>query len=271
MSHVWNLLQTPQYAHLNSVFQILPISTGQYINNVALPVSNQDLQTDLDFIDNFIHNGGVILGWQNQYSTAQKPYAIGGGVFVGVTPANQKTQVQNHLMQLKLQYPAPAALPAQRPAPAPRAAQRPQPAQNNLFNQTPTVATPAIIQASNTLVQNMKAADTQSFLPNTNFIVRKGNINNTFKVAFRTPAEANRFYQRIKNGLGFRDTTYFGNGEKYPMDANGNVDNNGQYRYIVRFEMTQNQDALDYLRRMNVADCENLYQAIMGTAPNLRP
>ena len=59
--------------------------------------------------------------------------------------------------------------------------------------------------------------------------VGKGQMNGTFKIAFDNPQEAQAFKDLLK-AQGFQ-TSYFGNGERYPMEVGGKT-----LSHIVRFE-----------------------------------
>lgn len=150
-------------------------------------------------------------------------------------------------------------------APSPRTAHT----ANSMFKPKPRPDSPAVIKASGEIVESIKEASPNLALDD--FIIRKGNLNNTFKVAFTSDDAAQRFISHLGSlGLLDANVSYFGDkpgGEKYPLDENGNFDQEGAYKYIVRFEFPQN--ALDYLNQISANDNDALYKEIMGKAPGV--
>lgn len=101
-----SLLRTNLYQHLQGFFYVLPITTCEFAGGFGA-VKDEWLQEDFDYINKFIQEDGVVLGWQN-HSTIENvdaPYAIGGGVSRQLS-AEQNTRAQNFLKQLKQRYPA---------------------------------------------------------------------------------------------------------------------------------------------------------------------
>ena len=91
MNEVEKLLGTPNYKHLHNVFRIIPITTMKY-NPKAMAADDASVKKSLDNANQFMANGGVLLGWQNQ-ATKTGNLAIGGGVAAGVQPAGQKQMI----------------------------------------------------------------------------------------------------------------------------------------------------------------------------------
>ncbi len=93
ISEIEGLLQTKEYQKFQGIFHILPITTmllthePSQSHKVGLP--DEIVKKDQDFILNFIKEGGVVLGWQNQLSTEEKPFAVGGGI-ARMLPDNMK-------------------------------------------------------------------------------------------------------------------------------------------------------------------------------------
>ncbi|MCW8384743.1 NADAR family protein [Fluoribacter dumoffii] len=78
-------------------------------------------------------------------------------------------------------------------------------------------------------------------------MVSKGQMNGTFKIAFDNPADAAAFKGLLQK-QGF-ETSYFGNGERYPMQHGGKTLN-----HIVRFENKGSsseipKEALEFLKQ----------------------
>lgn len=103
-------------------------------------------------------------------------------------------------------------------------------------------------------------------LQSSQFIVAKGNLQNTFKVGFKDAEAAQRFVGHLKEQYKNYNVTYYGGNEKYPMDDKGEVRQDGGYKHIVRFEV--DKEALQYLMEANVDNAETLFNGLMGT---LRP
>ncbi|KTD56014.1 hypothetical protein Lsai_2144 [Legionella sainthelensi] len=97
-----------------------------------------------------------------------------------------------------------------------------------------------------TVIQEMvdsKAVSKNSDIP----LVSKGDMKGTFKMAFDNAQDAQTF-KKLLDDFGFKGLSYYGSGEKYPMQHNGQ-----QLSHIVRFENDGNKatipsEALDFLR-----------------------
>ncbi|MGL6030027.1 MAG: hypothetical protein ACRC0B_07005 [Legionella sp.] len=91
MAAVEQLLATPEYQHLQTVFRIVPITTMEYgrRNNTAL---DGDVQQSLNDASQFIDDGGYLLGWANQLTNGS--VAIGGGVAAQSQTSAQKEMIQ---------------------------------------------------------------------------------------------------------------------------------------------------------------------------------
>lgn len=132
----------------------------------------------------------------------------------------------------------------------------------------PKPASQEIVNANNQIVQEVmakaKAADA-SFHGNKKFIVRKGNIKGTFKMAFDNAESAKEFLAHLNRGGFAKNVTYYGDKEKYPMDQHGRVGKGGKYKYVLRFEIPEK--ALQYMQALRVKQSEGLYNVIMEKAP----
>lgn len=78
-------------------------------------------------------------------------------------------------------------------------------------------------------------------------VVSKGDMKGTFKMAFDNAQDAQTF-KKLLDDFGFKGLSYYGSGEKYPMQHNGQ-----NLSHIVRFENDGNKatipsEALDFLR-----------------------
>lgn len=143
---------------------------------------------------------------------------------------------------------------------------------HGMFTKTkPQPDKPEVKAASSTLVSEIKTKDKEAISAASDCIIRKGNINGTFKVGFTNPAEAQVFFDRLQAkcaelGIDPKDITYHKN-DLYPMDKEGRVvprgDRDAKFSHIVRFEVST--DALKYLD--NIAVERSLYNTIMGEAP----
>lgn len=96
------LLADPKYTHLQGLVRIMPISTMNGYDN-PLPIWNDDIQTgilntDLDRIEYYLACGWSILGLQDQFSDAHKPYAIGGKI------ANMSQTVSDFIQQTLIKF-----------------------------------------------------------------------------------------------------------------------------------------------------------------------
>lgn len=270
MSHVESLLKTDsRYAHLQSVFRILPITTCEHegaATKVDEKKMDQWLDHDLQNVNNFMkQDKNVVIGWQNQLTKDNKaaPFAIGGGVSQAQLTAQQNQKIQTCLSQLHQNYPVPNDLKHD--------IKHVASAVKTVPNIKSIPVTPemdvACKQVGVSIRQDLKASVSMP-------LIRQGNMNGTFKVAFKTAEEASLFYQRLQNlinsnalGIELNNVTFHNkNGkEEYGMDAQGNiVGRSGEYNNIVRFEIPDN--ALAYLKHINVNNAEELYRSVM-TAP----
>lgn len=119
-------------------------------------------------------------------------------------------------------------------------------------------------QMASEIVTNAKKVDA-NFNVNQKFIVRKGNINGTFKVGFPDAASAQAFLAHLQKGNFATNVTYYGDKESYPMDERGRVVKGGKYSHVIRFEAPEK--VLDYLQAIRVGEREKLYKTIMGLTP----
>lgn len=101
INNIEKLLETSDYQHLQSVYRTVPITTMKYVNHTAMPADNSSVQKSLTNANQFIANGGVLLGWQNQF-TKPGHLAIGGGVAAKVQTNEQKEMI-NQWVTEKLQ------------------------------------------------------------------------------------------------------------------------------------------------------------------------
>lgn len=297
---VENLLKTSAYQDLQQVFRILPITTCEHAGGVGA-VQQTWLQADLDDIQHFVSRPQhVVLGWQNE-NTGTSSYAVGGSIsknlhttFVPGEPTKTQHQyVQERLKQLEKQY-APVnekksdaasswkilkQMAIEQPvAPVPQekleAKSRKNEEKTSIKVTTPTQFKQSkplqveldVNQASQQLVVAIKQKE-KHITKDADFIIRKGNLHNTFKVGFTSTKDAQSFFKHLKN-IGFDNVSYFGDEELYPMNSNGDVTPSGTYKHIVRFEIPE--DGLKYLNSLNISNCEMLYRAIMDAAPAYR-
>jgi|GEM_PF-2434888 hypothetical protein len=87
MAKAENLLNRRKYEHLQPIFRIQSITTViRTEQNLDPTITEKNVQD----IGNFIRDGGVVLGWQNQdtVNDAKRPYAVGGGATKGQTSPN---------------------------------------------------------------------------------------------------------------------------------------------------------------------------------------
>ncbi|MFN7200951.1 MAG: DUF2281 domain-containing protein [Aphanizomenon sp.] len=98
MTEMENLLDTPNYQHLQSKIRIAPITTMTYAD-----YDGKDhitvVKDDLAQIKQMLENGWDILGWQNQTT---KKYAVGGGIANLSHDISDK--IQSTLLSLASQY-----------------------------------------------------------------------------------------------------------------------------------------------------------------------
>ncbi|MCX7120539.1 MAG: hypothetical protein NTZ67_01990 [Gammaproteobacteria bacterium] len=104
MAATEQLLKEEKYRHLQSVFRIIPITTMDYKkkNNRA---EDNDVNDCLSSAEEFLKNGGALLGWQNQLSNGDR-FAIGGGVAAKTQPSEQKDAILRKLLEFKGWYPS---------------------------------------------------------------------------------------------------------------------------------------------------------------------
>lgn len=95
------------YSDLQGKVHILAITT---MNAYDHPITgwNTDIQlgilnTDLDRIEYYLESGWDVLGLQDQHTSAQKPYAIGGTV--ANMPQTNSDYIQQRLIALSTAYP----------------------------------------------------------------------------------------------------------------------------------------------------------------------
>ncbi|MBI2785722.1 MAG: NUDIX hydrolase [Legionella longbeachae] len=78
-------------------------------------------------------------------------------------------------------------------------------------------------------------------------MVGKGNMNGTFKIAFDNAEDA-KLFKKLLDASNFKETSYYGEGEKYPMKHDGK-----ELQHIVRFENNNDKtnippEALSFLK-----------------------
>ena len=89
------LLATTKYQHLQGVYQTVPITTMKYADGGnALTADDDAVQRSLKAASFFMDDGGVLLGWQNQF-TKPGHLAIGGGVANTVQSQSQRQMIDN--------------------------------------------------------------------------------------------------------------------------------------------------------------------------------
>jgi len=108
MREVENLLATKDYKDLQGVFAILPITTCAHSGPTGKTTGSW-LKQDIDYINEFMDaKGGVVLGWQNEY-TPVNSYAVGRGDIIGwddkhcITPEQHQYVIDN-LNKLEATY-----------------------------------------------------------------------------------------------------------------------------------------------------------------------
>jgi hypothetical protein len=102
MTNMENLLDTPNYQHLQGKIRIAPITTMTNLN-----FDGKDhitvVKDDLAQIQQMLEDGWDILGWQNQTTIKNKhKYAVGGGV--ATLPPDISHEIQSTLLSLASQY-----------------------------------------------------------------------------------------------------------------------------------------------------------------------
>lgn len=142
-------------------------------------------------------------------------------------------------------------------------------ATNSMFKHAkPRPDSKEVLEASDNIADSIRY--NAATLQNEDFLIRKGNIKGTFKIAFKNDDAAKEFMEHLK-ALGFnQNISYYGdkkgkNAEKYPMDENGFVNPKGKYKNIVRFEVSD--EGLEYLKSIGAKNPEALFKQIMGSAP----
>ncbi len=102
MTEMENLLDTPNYQHLQGKIRIAPITTltySDYDGKDHITVVKDDLAQ----IKQMLKNGWDILGWQNQTTIKSKhKYAVGGGV--ASLSHDISHEIQSTLLSLASQY-----------------------------------------------------------------------------------------------------------------------------------------------------------------------
>jgi len=107
MNEIENLL-AKEYKELQHVFRVVPITTciqGEF--GSKSPITDDLLNHDLESAEQFIKEGGLLLGWINQMSVKNPdgPYAIGGGVAgKDLYTEKQNQKVQTFFAYLKKTY-----------------------------------------------------------------------------------------------------------------------------------------------------------------------
>ncbi len=104
-------------------------------------------------------------------------------------------------------------------------------------------------------------------------IIRKGNLNGTFKVAFDNHADAQKFFAYLKAN-NIANISYYPRGDRYPMSHGDKVLSN-----IVRFEVPPGQSiptqAVDFLKDhlgFTTAQADTLFNDLgMAAQLNIRP
>ncbi len=285
------------HKHLQHAFRILPITTIDYSggNNVKPEWLIRDVNNIHTFLNQPNH---VVMGWQNEDTKPNNRYALGGGVSKqqltvampdprsNGTSITKDSFIQRELKVFEQQYsPAKtnqnnAAMQAVKveenqkqfePEKKPEAVTHTVPKKSvaskpSSFTQAKKISPEdqEIAQASTKLAQEMKQKLPDVINKEADFLIRKGNINNTFKLGFATAHDAQQFFNHLKDS-GFSDVTYFGANERYPMDQMGNVASTGaKYSHVVRFEVPE--DALQYFESKNISDIDTLYNAIMQSS-----
>jgi len=101
IANIEKLLKSPKYQHLQFRVKFLPVTTCEFPGGKG-KTREEWVQDDLHRIEEFIENGGTVIGWQNQDTGAG--YAIGGGV-AGDLPPSIKDLVQKTFARFATKYP----------------------------------------------------------------------------------------------------------------------------------------------------------------------
>lgn len=88
-------LLAADYKDLQTVFRIIPITTIPTHSAATDADKAKLIEIDLADTKKFLEAGNAVMGWQNQDSHPNKPYAIGGGI-------TQLSADNNHLVQTTL-------------------------------------------------------------------------------------------------------------------------------------------------------------------------
>lgn len=97
-AQVFNLLVAMiKKDNLQGKIHILPVPTCTTSGGQEI-ASMQDVQTAINNIRNHLKHGWVVLGLHNQSSTAEHPYAIGGGVAARVWNGSEQQEYVEHEM-----------------------------------------------------------------------------------------------------------------------------------------------------------------------------
>ncbi len=108
LHRVHRLLQTNTFRDLTGRFYLLPVTTAHIKQNEIVNAQKEDVV----HVENFIQDGGLVLGWQNTGSLALKsedkkgfgPYALGGGVARDAFVSNALEATQEKLKSFAEQY-----------------------------------------------------------------------------------------------------------------------------------------------------------------------
>lgn len=112
MADIETLLKTPEYAHLQNVFRIIPITTCEDYGGEGA-VKSQWLEEDIKGVRSLLDNKGLVIGWQNEdaNNSKNKKYAIGGGYSTQLEEGTMKDgkrqdqYVQDELIAMAKDYP----------------------------------------------------------------------------------------------------------------------------------------------------------------------
>jgi len=102
IEEIESLLETEEFRGLQHVFRILPISTCAHSGGKG-EVDDAWLKDELDNIEEFLNEGGCVLGWQNQDTKNFDEFAIGGGNSKQLT-REQKNTIQLRLFEFAIKY-----------------------------------------------------------------------------------------------------------------------------------------------------------------------
>ena len=278
MFYIEMLLNKEKHKHLQKVFRIIPFTTVNYDRGAILSeVPDNIIEEDIENAESFVKQpNAILLGWQNQ-KTKEDEYAIGGGIVSNPSESQVKQQkrFQACLIGLSKQYGNP------------KKSTKPE---AKTLKET---VKETVKEKSNTLDKKTEdseilvATRVQGSMPSkpgsgiTMPLIRRGNLEGTFKIAFRDSGSAKHFYAYLKKAMKIKNgnqLTYFagsdGDGEKYPMNESGQVVSRGEYGHIIRFEPQPDADALkslvlEYFKNIKINDPAQHFDAIMSRTPDL--